>query len=220
MNRGILVLTTVLVAACGGRPSLEPAPGAQPAPGGGYAGFTDGVMVTADPDAWRGVPRRLDTVTPVLVTIQNDGTTPVRIRYNEFTLVAPDGRRYAAIPPFQVRGTEVEYISDLEYSGFYVAPWYSRYYPRIRPFRGYPYTFDPVYYDRYYPRFVELALPTGDMIQKALPEGVLEPGGRVSGFLYFENVSGDVPSVDFRAELVNAATGEPFGAVNIPFLVD
>lgn len=31
-------------------------------------------------------------------------------------------------------------------------------------------------------------LPTVDMIERALPEGVLDPGRRMSGFLYFEHL--------------------------------
>jgi hypothetical protein len=57
------------------------------------------------------------------------------------------------------------------------------------------------------------------MIVKALPEGVLEPGGRVTGFVYFEEVE-DVPRVRFVAQLVNASTGARFGTLTIPFVVD
>src|SRR5690606_18914943 len=101
----------------------------------------------------------------------------------------------------------------------YVAPHLRRYYPWIEPYGGYyPSVID--YYDRYYPQFLRIPLPTGDMIQKALPEGVLMPGGTLTGFLYFENVDGDVPSVDFTAELVEATNGDgdPIGVIRIPFV--
>jgi len=217
----ILAAATFLAAGCGARPDLVPAPGAQPAPpgpGAGAMGEVAGITIIARADAWSGFPENLQEVTPILVTIDNGGDAPVRIRYNEFALVAPTGKRYAAIPPFNVEGTAVESIG-VRYPGFWVAPYYSHYYPFLRPYGGY-FPFDRYYYDAYYPQFVRIRLPTADMIQKALPEGVLEPGGRITGYVYFENVDGDVPQVDFTAELHDAATGRPFGVVRIPFLVE
>jgi hypothetical protein len=58
------------------------------------------------------------------------------------------------------------------------------------------------------------------MIAEVLPEGVLEPGGRVEGFLYFERVDPQAPRVRFRADLTSADTGEVFGEVSIPFTVN
>jgi hypothetical protein len=58
------------------------------------------------------------------------------------------------------------------------------------------------------------------MLESALLEGVIEDEGYVkSGFLYFQEVSEDLSRVTFTFELVNAATGERFGAIRIPFVV-
>jgi hypothetical protein len=180
----------------------------------------NGVRVIARSDAWSGFPPDLHRVTPILVTIENEGTAPLRIRYNEFSLNAPStGASYAAIPPFDIRGTEVEPITALGYSGFWVAPYYAPYYPGLRPYYG-AFPFDQFYYNTYYPSWIDIQLPTGDMVQKALPEGVLEPGGRVTGYLYFHNVKRDVGMVEFTEELVNAKNGETFGVVRIPFEVE
>lgn len=209
-------------AACAGRPELGVAPGAQPAPWGAEAGAEEtiaGVTVIARPEAWAGVPTDLEEVTPVLVTFENDGDRPIQIRYNEFALVAPTGQQYAAIPPFEVRGTEVEPLSRYGLNSFYVAPYLAPYYPRARIYRG-AFPYDPFYYDRFGPRSVRIELPTADMVQKALPEGVLEPGGVVTGFLYFQNVGDDVRSVDLIANIVDARSGEDIGTARIPFVVD
>jgi hypothetical protein len=49
-----------------------------------------------------------------------------------------------------------------------------------------------------------------------LPEGVLDNGGRITGFLYFGGL--DHPqSVSFTADLVDASTGAHFGRIVIPF---
>lgn len=212
-----------LLAACGGRARLEPAPGADmlPAPREGARASAAGVTLTAEVDAWTGVPENLEQeVIPVLVTITNEGTRPLRIRYNEFRLEGAAGRRYAAIPPFDVRGTVSEPVDGFAYpyDGFAVAPYLRRWYPAFSPFDG-AFALDPVYYDRYYPRFVRVRLPTGDMIQKALPEGVLAPGGRITGFLYFEELEGEERLVDFRFDLVDARSRRDFGTLSIPFVV-
>ena len=105
-----------------------------------------------------------------------------------------------------------------------MAPYLSRFYPGLTPFAG-PFVYDPFFYTSYYPRFVQLQRPTGDMVQKALPEGVLEPGGRMAGFLYFETVDiGDVNGDDdmgrFSMDLVDASTTRAIGTISIPLEID
>jgi hypothetical protein len=63
-----------------------------------------------------------------------------------------------------------------------------------------------------------LELPTSDMLQRALPEGVLAPGGRISGFVYFDHVL-DVVHVTFVAHLIEVG-GDELGMIGIPFVVD
>jgi hypothetical protein len=79
---------------------------------------------------------------------------------------------------------------DDRINGFYVAPYLRRHYPFFTPFNG-PFLHDPFYYDSFHPAMKRVSLPTGDMVQKALPEGVLEPGGRITGFLYLETADFD-----------------------------
>jgi hypothetical protein len=188
-----------------------------------------GITVTAEADAWRGVPADLTRVIPLLVTIENNGARPLRLRYTEFALV-DETKHSSALPPFRIEGTETVGTSaafgeyPYPWSGFYVAPYLSRYYPGLTPFAG-PFVYDPFFYTSYYPRFVQLQLPTGDMVQKALPEGVLEPGGRMSGFLYFEDVDiGDVNGDDdmgrFLMDLVDASTTRALGTIAIPLEID
>jgi hypothetical protein len=57
------------------------------------------------------------------------------------------------------------------------------------------------------------------MLAKGIPDGVLEPGGQISGFLYFEKLPGSLERITFEADLVNARTGANFGTVRIPFVV-
>jgi len=213
-----------LVACSGNPPDLAPAPGAMPAPAGPGSGATatvEDVTVEARAGAWNGTPKNLEAESiPLLVEITNNSDRPLRLRYNEMQLVAPNGQTFNAIPPFRVEGDVAENV-DVRFrgSGFLVAPYLSRYYPIYDPFTG-AFFFDRVYYDRFVPASINVELPTADMIAMALPEGVLEPGGSISGFLYFEDVEDlNIPSVDFTLALVDAKTEDRIGTVQIPFIV-
>lgn len=206
--------------------TLVPAPGARRVPGVGYAAEDQqvGVHIVASSEAWRGFPSDLgDIVEPMLVTITNDSGRPLEIRYEHFDLLTPGGMAFVALPPFQVEG--VSFAPDHRSGpalgfGFSVAPYLSPWYPGWTVYGGrFPY--NAGYYDGYYPYYSgyeRITLPTGDMIQRALPEGVLASGGRISGFIYFEQVT-DVTRVSFVARLVEVG-GQQFGAIQIPFLVE
>jgi hypothetical protein len=77
-------------------------------------------------------------------------------------------------------------------------------------------------YDEYTPRYNLWAspLPTEDMLAKGIAEGVLEPKGRISGFLYFEKLPEDLQRVRFEADLVNAQTGDSLGTIRIPLMIE
>ncbi|MGH9614730.1 MAG: hypothetical protein ACRD4P_16810, partial [Bryobacteraceae bacterium] len=62
-------------------------------------------------------------------------------------------------------------------------------------------------------------LPTQSMLQKAIPEGVIAPGGYVEGFMYFKKITGRLMDVNFTATLQGAKSGQEFGSINIPFEV-
>ncbi|WAS97321.1 hypothetical protein [Nannocystis punicea] len=201
---------------------LAPAPEARRVPGLGDAAMAEdaGVEVIASANAWRGFPPDLeDAVTPLLVILTNRSDRSLELRYEHFRLVSPGGVNYVALPPFRIHDTVYAPI-DMVYpaTGFGVAPYLSPWYPGWSVWSG-PFPYRGMYYDSYYTGFQRVALPSGDMIQKALPEGVLSPGGRITGYLYFEHVE-DTRRVDFVADLVDAGTGEPFGAVEIPFVVE
>jgi hypothetical protein len=204
---------------------LIPAPGARlvASIGHGAEDEQDGVHIVASAGAWRGFPSDLDgIVEPMLVTVTNDSGRALEIRYEHFDLVTPGGVAFVALPPFQVEGVTFEphyYSGPALGFGFSVAPYLSPWYPGSTVYGG-PFPFNSGYYSGYYPYYAgyeRILMPTGDMIQRALPEGVLAPGGRVSGFIYFEQVT-DVSRVDFVARLVEVG-GQQFGAIQIPFIV-
>jgi hypothetical protein len=102
------------------------------------------------------------------------------------------------------------------FSRFSVAPYLSRWYPRFNRYSG-TFGYDGSYYSPYVTRYQQVALPTVDMVQRALPEGVLEAGGSAMGFVYFESLHRDAKMLTLAVEIVDAASGTAVGTARIPF---
>jgi hypothetical protein len=222
---GLTAGVVLALGACTGAQELEPAPEATRTEGPGTAVVARdaGVRVEAQVDAWDGNPDELEGVmTPIRVEVRNRSDEPLRLRYQEFQLVEPDGTRRAAIPPFDINddvATSARVRPAYAYDGFYIAPHLQTFYD----FDAYePFDHEPYYYDDFYPYYAsvtKLELPSPSMLEKALPEGVVAPGGHAEGFLYFQDVDPDAPRVNFEVDLTHAMTGADFGRVEIPFEV-
>jgi len=177
-----------------------------------------GVELVANGDAWHGDPSDLERVlTPVEVTIENHSEHPLRFRYREFQLLTSNGFRSYVLPPYKISGSVTKYepVSPGFYSnGFLLAPYYGGFYPGFGVWPG-PFAWDWGYYPSYY--VWQESLPTANMISKALPEGVLEDGGKVQGFVYFQKLPKDATGATLIYDLVDADTGQTFGTLHIPF---
>ena len=213
----------LLATACARTVELEPA--AEAAGRGAAVLSTAGVRVDARADLWPGQARVRRRVTPMLVTVENLGTQPLRIQYREFALVGSDDARFAAIPPFPITNTGQAPLSILTArpsragfvaSNFEVARFYAPLFPTYAV--ADPFGYEPLYYN-YYKYWYRTNLPTPDMLALAMPEGVLKPGGRIRGYLYFEKVSDNLPAVSFQMDLVHPR-GTDLGIITIPFRVD
>jgi hypothetical protein len=217
----LLALGAAATFACATATELRPAPEAERTAGRGLGATAQdaGVEVEARVHAWAWEPSRLETeLTPVLVQIVNGSVRPLRVRLGDFALVDGAGRSHAALPPYDIEAEVAEPIEGYAHGavGFRVAPYLGTFYPRSAAYSAFAY--DPLYYSSYYPLMSELELPTADMLAHALPEGVVEPGGRVAGFLYFELVEEPAQdAVRFRFALFDATSDERFGQVEIPF---
>jgi len=203
---------------------LTPAPGATPVSGVGNAAMATvaSVQVIARSKAWHFDPSDLDTkVTPILIEMQNNGTRPVIVRYNHISLTDDAGNRFAVMPPYDIDGTVAEtYTVRNPYYGFNrfeVAPYLSRWYPRFSRYDG-AFAYDPAYYRPYYDRYAAIQLPTADMVQRALPEGVISPSGRAEGFVYFEAFKRGAKMLTLNVDVVDAVTGAVLGTAQIPFM--
>ncbi|MBZ5715719.1 hypothetical protein [Nannocystis pusilla] len=203
VHRVALVLATSFA---GCAPTLVPAEDVRvvEAPGRAAAAACAGVRITASAGPWRGFPPGLPRLmTPMLVAVENDGGRPIEIRYDHFALVG--ARTFAALPPFWTIG-QVEPVTPVyPSSGFAVAPWLAASFP-ARPVFTDDFPFHTDYYDRHFTEIARIYRPSRDMRRKALPEGVLAPGGRIVGFVYFERVEG-MGRILFVARLVAAGEG-------------
>jgi hypothetical protein len=207
------------------RLDLEPALAANPVGGTGDAAVDTaaGVRVQARADAWQWSPDLGGKSTPMLVRSENTGKTPVLVRYNRLRITGASGQVYSAMPPFVVSAAPVESLTVrapvYSSAGFGVAPYLRLYYPGLTPYDG-PFAYDSIYYERYLPAYRRLHLPSAEMVQRALPEGVLGPGGSVSGFVFFEPISHEVmPRLEFSFDVVNPDSNQQLGKATIPFVI-
>lgn len=213
-----VVLSALLAAAgCAYRPYLVPAANIPTAPNNAKTGVAEaaGVRIEANGDAWTGQPSNLGRlITPVLVTVQNKSGKPLRIQYKDFKLTGSPGFNSVALPPFKITGSvpsaPVEVTTPgFGYDGFQLAPYYGSYYPGLGLWDG-PFDDDYSFYTTYFAQW-PVQLPTKEMIRRAIPEGVIAEGGRLSGFLYFSKVPQGDKSVTLAESLVDAKTGRLLG---------
>lgn len=208
----------LLAAGCAGpNQSLEPAPKAEHPPGqpNAVTEEANNVRVTARADTWPGETAVTSMLTPVEVTIENDGNRPVALRHDNFLLSSSLGVIYPALTPIVSLQRDVDTLRNrsFEQSKFRVDPRYAAAYgisPAAEPFYDEP---DEPSIDDY-----GEGLPTPEMLQQGIPEGVLLPGGRVRGFLYFPPTGARVNNVRLLFR-VATPSGEPMGEVALPFWV-
>lgn len=205
---------------------IRTAPGevAIPGVGEGASATAAGVRVVARAEAWQWGPSDLTSkVTPFLLELQNDGTHDVLVRYNRITLTDADGHRFNVMPPYDIDESVSERFTVTNpyygFDRFYVAPYLARWYPRFSRFDG-AFAYDASYYSPYMTVYRNIQLPTAEMVQRALPEGVLSPGGRAAGFVYFQEIHRDARTVTVSVDMVDAANGQLLGTARIPFVAD
>ena len=224
-HRYLPLICVVAAAACAGTPELQPAAGARGLRGVENAAVScsNGVQVTAQVASWPNDANADRMVTPLRIIVQNEAREPVLVRYADFTLETSAGKQYP-IPPLHVedRRANLEFPTtaspvraNIVYKSFRVAPQYRMHYRGLVPYDG-PFDHDAGYYDAHYGYWGSTALPTDEMISRALPEGVVDPGGYVAGYMYFQKVKSSARMV-LHAALPGAKSGEVAGMVALPF---
>ena len=219
---GMLALA-LLGCAHGYRLVPKPDEPATQGPGQAVAGESAGVRIVASAEIWNGDPVNLaQYVLPVWIEIENHSGKALWLRYSGLRLV---GGRVAllSIPPYRVNGNAIMPAAaaraEARPEGFYVAPLLGPSYNGLDdPWQSTLLEADMDYHLAHSWDWEE-AMPTADMIRKALPEGVVEDGDKVAGFVYFQKVKKGVKSLTLRGDLIDVTTKQHFGEVDIPFAV-
>jgi len=186
-----------------------------------------GVEVHGTVDTWSGDPGVYDHVTPLHLTFHNDSGHRLRVNYEDVRIVDPDGDSYHVLPFYRMEGSVEKpvAVSDWGYAsiadypeGFavasYAAPLYGT---NVVAYDG-PYEYEPRYYDTYYQYWAEIPLPTPEMVEGSLPEGVLSDGAMLDGWVFFERVPDDeLGTVYLSVELIDGDTGASLGRASLPF---
>jgi hypothetical protein len=215
MKRSVAtVVAAFALEACVHQPVLEPAAGAPLAEGRQNVAETAdaGVSVAVTGDSWKGDPPGLGILfTPVRVTINNHSGKTLRVSHRDFSLSGSSGFHYAAKAPTKAHGT----LRGPGLTSAASQPHSAYVYPLVDAWPG-GVAYTPFLYDGFDTNRPE-QLPTQDMLSKALPEGGLENGGEIAGFVYFQSVAGRESAVEFEMTLADAGNGQTFGHVAIPF---
>lgn len=180
-----------------------------------------GVSMDVRMNSWNGDPADLTSiVTPVKVTIRNEGPHAISLRYDDFMISNPGGVESSALPPFKIRGSETELqpmpiAPGFAFNNFEVYPYYGFYGPTLGVWPD-DWGWNAGWYGTYY-GYWQKNLPTTDMLQKAIPEGVLNVNGSVTGYLFFQRVPKTAKSLTFNARLMDARTHQQIGNIEIGF---
>jgi hypothetical protein len=184
----------------------------------------DGVRLAASGDDWTARPADLpDRLTPVRVRIVNHSGCALQILYSRFALAGARGRLYRPLPPvllFHERpvdsaGTVRPFFAS---ANFFVRQAYRDVYPSLPPWPTRLPSEDRFYEHQY--KLWGRNLPTPEVQRMGLPEGVLDNGGQISGFLFFENATGRERKLLFKADLEEGQGDRTVTSISIPFRVE
>ena len=214
---GVVVASLVLAACSTTRVVPVPAAGVVLDPAArSAAAQADGIEIVVRPGAWQGNPASLPGyVTPFHLLVVNGSPLPLRYDYPDLKLFDEARFQYTALPPADVARilravgeTNPAARVALAAAGTSSVPLHWR-----RPFFWDPWWWGPAYYPYPYyppPRY-------DDIFVQALPVGVLDPGARTQGFVYFPRLRPDARrlTLEFHHRL-----GDAPHVLTLPFAVE
>ncbi len=218
MRSFTLTALCVLFFSCSPAVRLAPAPDAKIPSGIPLAalGSKSGVTILLEPEIWTGYPAIGEQVTAIRTTITNQTEEPLRIRYDLFQLKIGRKKLFAQ-SPYQIHGMiRVPYRAAhfLQDTVFHYRD--SRPDPCCEILERYLSRTDTINPDPGGMPDVWVQLPTSEMIDLVLPDGVLPAGQQVSGYLYFEKITSGPSDVTFTAQIAQSINGALVTTVEIP----
>lgn len=156
---------------------------------------------------------------PFKIWLYNGSPRALQVRLGSFVLSTADNSDYRAVPLLPGPATrEVIRGPEFEQTAFEVAPYFADAYPGLPAYSG-RFAYQSLYYSRYYDAKAADAVSDG-MLRQILPEGVLEPGGRLVGYVVFQRPSEtdlQEGNVRFRLELAERGAAPAYARLSIPF---
>ena len=226
------LVTLLVIVGCAHEGKLRPQAGAVPLSEDGSAAVIGehGVRLVAYGSNWKGQPGDLErNFTPVQIRLENHSGRPISIQYKAIELEAKDvyvarspealgdilamrATRFRPARPTYVPPPRNPNRTGPPETARDAAPTYSGRAHDVAPFSPVPCHTCPNL-------FAAASVPTPDMRQQALAEGLLEDGKDREGFVYFEEPLYGVDRATLKVKLVDASTGEQFGTLSVPFEV-
>jgi hypothetical protein len=204
----------LLLAGCAAAPQVVPVPATGIAVEAGQSALAspDGVQLVVRPSAWDGSPSSLPSyVTPFQVLLVNGSAFPVQYDYGDLRLYDEARYQYTAMPPADV--ARIFRWSDSPPAGVLVAGAGAGTSHPFRPLG--PLFWDP-WWDpwwwgpRYYPPRLD------DVLTRALPVGILHPGARTEGFVYFPRLRRDANGLTLE---FHYRQGDAERTLTLPFAI-
>ena len=186
-------------------------------------GSLSGVQVRVSPVTQTSRYQNEAEYRPAHGEIRNRGERPLRVRYDAFALEAGGTAQAGAVPVLLIDRSDdnMPGVGGLsteawEQRNFEIAGDYAVLYPKMRVYEG---AFEATTVDAYRSRAGAEAggIRDSDLLASTIPEGVIMPGGRVAGTLWFDNLAQADSTLVFTMDLVDASTGEEFGTIQVPF---
>ncbi len=166
------------LSACSG-PTLRPE---TPLGTGAVVQETPSLRISVEAEAWRGRPRSLpEYILPFLLHLKNTGSAPLTILRTDFFVLDEANRQYFAVPP-----AEVVTLMGGRASGVGVSPSVG--------------VSGSTAGSTAFGMGLGISLggwgrDTRDIVPQALPEGPIQPGAEIQGFLYFPHPTPQINSL-------------------------
>lgn len=128
-------------------------------------------------------------------------------------------RAHVTVRPHVVARPRGVYVGPPTWRGYSPLPYYRPWFGMGFRYWGAPWLYPPGYATwvwawspAFYPGY---RTPPNDVLNSGLPEGVLEPGGRASGFIYFQRAHEGTQALSLSWNVNGANTNQSFGEARV-----
>ncbi len=195
----------------------------------------NGVRVTASVDSWKGKgSRSAHQFTPIQISIENHSGRTLLVAYHDLSLTDRTGAQYLPLLAMRDKSRAALHGSLMGSAAYQHMEVYA---PTTEscgrqdrlvdaPYQAFSYA-GPLPSGNVFPyastsgdSWCPEELPTPQMVTEALPEKPLPNEARTEGFVYFQAQGDRGSPAQLAMNLVDAATGQSFGRVELNFVAN